>query len=175
MRMTIDICLIGGDIVIRFLRRHERAIHVIAIYAYLILIVAYAILSLQNGAESSHTSSSVASAVAKGQEIVTGKTVTVTEKYKYNVRKILGHYGFFVLIGFTSAFTYMLIPIKKWISIIIHFSTGLLFALITEFWFQASSKGRSPAYNDVLIDYAGFLTLSVAVVVVLTITHKEKC
>lgn len=159
---------------VHFLKRHKRAIHVIAIYMYLILIVAYTILSLQNGDDSSHTSSSVASAVAKGQEIVTGKTVTVTEKYKYNVRKILGHYGFFVLIGFTSALTYMLSPMKKWISTIIHFSAGLLFAIITEFWFQASSKGRSPAFNDVLIDYAGFLTLSVVVVLVI-ITQSKKC
>lgn len=159
----------------KFIKKHARIIHVISICFYLLLVLAYTILSLQNGEKSSNTSSSVAHAVADAQETITGKNVIVTQKYELNVRKIVGHYGFFLLIGLFSAFSYMMSPLKKNISAIIHFLTGLFFALITEFWFQASSQGRSPALKDVIIDYSGFLTFSVLIVTAFIITQKKKC
>ena len=89
------------------------------------------------------------------------------------VRKAVGHFGAFLVLGIFSSLTYYLFIDKKKrkLSIIINVSQGLLLATVTEL-IQLITPGRTGTLFDSSIDMLGFI-ISAAILTILFI-HKEK-
>lgn len=94
------------------------------------------------------------------------KLITDFESFFFLVRKGVGHFGAFLILGIFSTFTYMLFfDKKKWIwSCPLNFLQGFALAGITEL-IQLLVPGRSGLLSDVLIDYSGFLISSVIITI----------
>ena len=90
------------------------------------------------------------------------------------MRKAIGHFGAFLVLGIFSTFTYMLyIKRKKWDNvIIINMVQGFILAALTEY-IQTFVPGRSGLLSDVLIDYLGFL-ISFIILTILIIRYYKK-
>ena len=103
----------------------------------------------------------------KRQELITDLSA-----FFYKVRKAIGHFGAFLVLGIFSTFTYMLyLKNKKWIfSIPINFVAGFLLALLTEV-IQTYIPGRHGSFNDVLIDYSGFILSSIILTIIILVYH----
>lgn len=87
------------------------------------------------------------------------------------VRKLVGHFGAFLIFGIFSALFWVLAFDKqKWrFSIPIAFINGILLAMLTE-WIQLYVPGRGGSWKDVAIDSNGFLiSTSIITVVVLLV------
>lgn len=90
--------------------------------------------------------------------------------FPYIVRKVIGHFGMFLILGIFSTFTYFFYLNKKHkvLDPVINFSSGLLIAFITEL-LQMITIDRYGAFQDVMIDYAGFVISSIIITVALLI------
>lgn len=90
------------------------------------------------------------------------------------MRKAIGHFGAFLVLGIFSTFTYMLyIKRKKWDNaIIINMAQGFILAALTEY-IQTFIPGRLGLLSDVLIDYLGFL-ISFIILTILIIRYYKK-
>ncbi|MGM9969136.1 MAG: VanZ family protein [Anaeroplasma sp.] len=153
----------------------HRIYQICLLILYISLISFFTYQSLKNGEESSKASSEVSNIIAGVGEAITQRPIEVTEKFDYNVRKIFGHYLYFVVLGIVSILMYYSIKgLKLIVSTTIHFSTGFLFAFITEFVLQKLTEGRGPSMKDVGIDCLGFVTVSLIIVIVVFITNKRK-
>ena len=104
--------------------------------------------------------------------------------FLYLIRKSLGHFGAFFVLGICSTFFFMLqFDKEKWFySIPINFLQGLSVASLTEL-IQVFVPGRAGLVKDVLIDYSGFaisaLVITIAFLAYYFIKkaikkHKEK-
>ncbi len=132
-------------------------------------------MCLQSGGDSSNTSKVIAEGIADAQETITGKEVIVDDDYIMITRKILGHFGYFMVLGIVSALLYLsLYTLKPFYRISIHYVSGIFFALVSEFMLEASADGRSPSFTDALIDSIGFISLSTFIVIIWAIRrHKN--
>ena len=147
----------------------------VLIIIYFALIILFSYMSLQKGGESSNLSSRVANDIADVQETITKKQVVVDDSYIKNVRKIIGHFGFFMMFGFVSALLYLsFYTLKVFYRVSIHFVSSILFALISEFLLEANTLGRTASFKDVLIDTSGFVLASLIIFVIYFIYTKRK-
>ena len=93
------------------------------------------------------------------------------------IRKLVGHFGLFLVFGFFATFTAILWfkKDKFLLLLIINFVQGFIFASLSEF-IQLFTGGRFGSIKDVLIDYSGFL---IPVLIISTIfiirLKKESC
>ena len=108
---------------------------------------------------------------------------TVEEQQAYNnfhllVRKGIGHFGFFfVLGGISSLFYYSFMKEKRWyIWVIINLVAGIALAFISEFVCQNMAKGRYPSMKDVGIDSFGFIVsfLTITIIYLLILKRRKK-
>ena len=90
----------------------------------------------------------------------------------YKVRKGLGHFSAFLILGIFSTFTWLLFfrGKKLFFSIPLNFASGYFIAALTEF-IQLHVSGRSGNYADVILDFNGFLVSSSILTVILIIHH----
>ena len=131
-------------------------------------------MCLQSGGDSSDTSKVIAEGIADAQETITGKEVVVDDEYIMITRKVLGHFGYFMVLGIVSALLYLsLYTLKPFYRISIHYVSGIFFALVSEFMLEASADGRAPSFKDVLIDSIGFISLSTFIVIIWAIRRKK--
>ena len=93
----------------------------------------------------------------------------------YKVRKALGHFGAFLVLGIFSTLTYLtLVNKRKWfVSIPLNFIAGFYIAFLTEF-IQRYVPGRSGNVNDIKIDMSGFLISSIILTIILLIVELCK-
>ena len=91
-------------------------------------------------------------------KIVKKPLITDIQSFTSFIRKALGHFGVFFILGIFSLFTYALFFKKRqWLySIPIHFASGYFIAVLSEF-IQLYVPGRGGAYKDVMMDYSGYL------------------
>ncbi|MCR5184856.1 MAG: VanZ family protein [Bacilli bacterium] len=127
-------------------------------------------------AVSSHLSSEINIVILKRN------FVQNVEEFMLRIRKLVGHFGAFLVMGIFSTVTYFMFLRKKWfpLGVAINFSTGYGYAAFTE-WIQTLTPGRSGLMADVLIDYYGFLlsatTITVSLLIVglvIFIINKKK-
>ena len=87
----------------------------------------------------------------------------VTE-FMRTIRKLVGHFGAFALLGVFSTLTYFMFFRKKLfpVGVALNFSTTFGFAALTEY-IQTKTPGRSGRFADVLIDYYGFLLTAASI------------
>lgn len=91
------------------------------------------------------------------------------------MRKAIGHFGAFLVLGIFSTFTYMLyIKKEKWNNaIIINLIQGFILASLTEY-IQTFVPDRSGLLSDVLIDFLGFLISFIALTILIIRYYKKK-
>lgn len=90
----------------------------------------------------------------------------------YKVRKGLGHFSAFLILGIVSTFTWLLMfrYKKLLIGIPVNYVSGFIIACITEL-IQVYVPGRCGLFDDVILDYNGFLVSS-SILTVLIIIHQ---
>ena len=79
-------------------------------------------------------------------------------KFFYQVRKGLGHFSAFLILGIFSTLTWLLF-MRKWkmfLSVPINYISGLGIAALTEL-IQYYIPGRSGVFSDVMLDFEGFI------------------
>ena len=139
-------------------------------YIYLVCYIFITIIifakAVEDGESSSASSNQVTDIVVDTIDTVTPGEESITDKYdiediRYFIRKVIGHFGIFLVLGVFSCLTYYLFLKRKLLSFIIIILAGFLTAGVSEI-LQAIPEGRGPSFNDVLIDYVGYL---IAVVV----------
>ena len=96
-------------------------------------------------------------------------------EFFYKVRKGLGHFGAFLVLGIFSTFTYMLFfTKKKWFfSVPLNFIVGFFIAALTEY-IQTLVPGRYGCWSDIVIDYSGFSSSAVVLTVIIFIVYFVK-
>jgi VanZ family protein len=152
-------------------RNKERVLiyrNILAII-YLLLIALFAYFCMQNGEDSSNTSSFISDFICSLFNI------TRTDEISAFLRKAIGHFGFFMMFSFVSCLLFM--TFYKWKyhkQLIVHFSLGISYILITEFLFQAIAINRGPSFKDCLIDFGGFLLMSIIVIFIFYIYRLAK-
>ncbi len=152
-----------------------RILQIALLALYIGLLVFYTLKSLENGAQSTESSNKVTDITADVITTITQKPVEKTEDFKSFVRKFIGHYSYFVTLGTVSVFLYLTLrKLKPHYRFIIHFSTGFIYAIMTEFWFQKVAGTRGPNWNDVGLDYLGFITISIFVLMIYYIIYFTK-
>jgi len=90
------------------------------------------------------------------------------------VRKALGHFGAFFVLGVFSSLTYYLFlnKNKRTLSIIINVSQGAALAGLTEL-IQLLTPGRTGTMIDVLIDFSGFIIAAIILTIIFIIKEKD--
>ena len=90
----------------------------------------------------------------------------------YKVRKGLGHFSAFLILGIVSTFTWLLFfrGKKLLFSIPLNYITGFIIACLTEL-IQVYVPGRCGLFDDVILDYNGFIVSS-SILTVLIIIHQ---
>lgn len=149
-------------------------IFLIVLYAAMIAFFCYQ--CLKDGTSSSQASDNVAKTIAEVQTTITQKPVVVDDSYKISIRKLVGHFGYFMLMGGVSILLWLSIKnIKpKPIILIPHYILGCGFALFSEFVLEKNTSGRGASIIDVGIDSLGFVSLSTFVFVIYLIVYLVK-
>ena len=94
------------------------------------------------------------------------------------VRKLIGHFGFFLIAGFFNTWSLYLAQKEYYekqlfIFIMVVLTIGFVFASSTEF-IQTFVPGRSGDYKDTLIDFSGYCLGATIIMIVPPIIHKIK-
>lgn len=112
-------------------------------------------------------------------EIVKKPLINDFETFTGKLRKGLGHFGIFLLMGIFSTFVYFLFFKKKqWtVGIILNFAVGFLIAGISEF-IQTKVPNRTGCWSDVILDFTGFscssVLITIVVVMMAIVSYKKK-
>ena len=157
--------------------KYKRIHRILLGTVYVILLAFFTWQCLKSGESSSADSSSVARTISSVLEILTGKEFSVDDHFIHLIRKWIGHFGYFVLLGSVSFFFYRTFDDggkKRLLWNSIHFASGFLFAFISEFVFQTIASGRTASMLDVLLDYGGFLTLSLPVSMLFVLKDRKR-
>ena len=101
--------------------------------------------------------------------------ITDLNSFFLKVRKSIGHFGAFLVLGIFSSLTYLLyFNSKKWkITLPINYLQGIGLAFLTEF-IQLFVPGRVGSLTDVLIDSTGFIISSTIIIIIFIIKNLKK-
>ena len=145
-------------LLIKMNKRKEAAKWIL--FALAILLNAFIIInSCMNGNQSSAESGRVTNIIKNIINFFIHNAINDSnyETFHGVIRKLVGHFGLFLLDGVIVSWDiHFLIQKKWWIKLIISLSFGLLIGIITE-TIQLSVPGRSGEITDVLIDFSGYL------------------
>lgn len=155
----------------------KRSYQVVLFILYISLIIFFSYESLKDGSSSSESSSKISLMISSFIELLTGQDFIITDSFDYLVRKLIGHFSYFCVLGIVSSLLYFSFAnnLKKLnIFSIIHFSSGFIFAFITEYLFQQIAIGRNPSFKDVIIDFSGFIFISSFIFLILFFKFLRK-
>lgn len=98
------------------------------------------------------------------------------ENFYYTIRKSIGHFGAFLVLGIFGALTYYIILPKsfkgKLLSVVICLVAGFAVAGITEILqLPYFTQGRYCSFDDVLLDFAGYCTSAIPIGLIILIAH----
>ena len=93
-------------------------------------------------------------------------------EFYYFVRKSIGHFGAFFVLGGLGAFAFLLtFDKRKWIfSVPLTTVLGFAIAGLTEY-VQTFVPGRYGAWSDVFLDFAGYISATILVIIFLSIIY----
>lgn len=150
----------------KFSNKFKNIYSIVVFVLYISSITVYIFLSYQSAKSSTELSKEVSSGVSNiGGAIIGTDVDNITPNINIFIRKLLGHFGYFFMIGFISNLFYISFnKYKLWIRYLIHFIIGISFAFMTEFIFEKFALGRSPQIKDVLIDSIGFIFGSLVII-----------
>ena len=95
------------------------------------------------------------------------------DKLHTNVRKLIGHFGYFGLIGTLGFIAIYLFTISVKKTFVFTSISGLIMASISE-CLQFFTKGRGPSIIDVFIDYSGYLVASFIVFIIIIFINRRR-
>lgn len=140
---------------------------------YFSLIIVYFILSGQSSKTSSDVGTSVAQTVVDITPGISGHTVKDESlSVQRFMRKVLGHFGYFAIMGFFGFLFFNFIKIKKKISIPIYLSLGIILALLSEYVIQNIASGRGASIKDSITDSLGYLITSLVLFLIFFIINN---
>lgn len=98
------------------------------------------------------------------------------ENFYYVIRKSIGHFGAFLVLGFLGSFTYYIIFKKnltgKLLAFVVNLAAGFAVAGITEILqLPYFTQGRYCSFDDVLLDFSGYCTSSIPIYLVIIIAQ----
>lgn len=96
-------------------------------------------------------------------------------KFFYQVRKGLGHFSAFLILGIFSTLTWLLF-MRKWkmfLSVPINYISGLGIAALTEL-IQYYVPGRSGVFSDVMLDFEGFIVSATFITAIFILIYLIK-
>ncbi len=126
---------------------------------------------LQSADKSNAVSDTIANVINNVSEAITNQPkITNLEEFRALIRKLVGHYGAFLIMGIFAALTGMMYYKRDkwfifWIKALIIVVFGFLYAGLTEI-IQAFTPGRYGVMTDVFIDFSGYMT-SVGIVLII--------
>lgn len=93
----------------------------------------------------------------------------------YKIRKSLGHYGAFLVLGIFSTLTFLLYFRKwKWLfAIPLNIALGFGLAALTEY-IQTFIPGRYGCWDDIMIDFSGFMSSTVLLSIIIPLVYLIK-
>ena len=133
----------------------------IFLVCYIFITLVIFIKAFEDGEKSAASSDQVTDVIIGTIDGITPGDESITDKFdiediKLFIRKAIGHFGLFLVLGIFAAMTYYLFIKNKLLSLIISIVVGLITAGLSEL-FQGIPVGRAPSFTDVLIDYAGYM------------------
>ena len=128
---------------------------------YIFLTLVIFIKAVENAEQSSASSDQVTDVIVGTIDGISPGEESITDKFdietiKAFIRKAIGHFALFLLMGVFSTLTYYYFIRKKLYAIIITIIVGVLSATISEL-LQAIPADRNPSFNDILIDLLGYI------------------
>lgn len=101
------------------------------------------------------------------------------ENFYYTIRKSIGHFGAFLVLGILGSLTYYIIFPKsfggKLLGSAVSLTAGFAVAGITEILqLPYFTEGRYCSFNDVLIDFSGYCTAAIPIALIILIFHLIK-
>ncbi len=147
----------------------KKIINIIFLIIYISLITIFFVKSGENSTNSSNSSEIVVNIISNVFH------VEKNDNLRLIVRKLLGHFLYNGLIGISSIIFYLTFNHFKFrTKIMIHYIVGFFVAFISEFVFELNASGRNATFNDVLIDYSGFILFSTIILIIYIIKNTKK-
>ena len=145
---------------------------------YIFITLVIFIKALENGETSTTSSNQVTDVIVDAIDNILPGEKSITDKFdiddiKFFIRKAIGHFGIFLILGIFSTLTYFYFINKKNLSIIITIIVGVITAALSEL-FQAIPDGRSPAFTDILIDCGGYFLAVVSTWLIIYVSYYIK-
>ena len=93
----------------------------------------------------------------------------------YKIRKSLGHFGAFLVLGIFSTFTFLLYFRRwKWLfSVPLNIALGFGLAALTDY-IQTFIPGRYGCWSDIMIDFSGFMSSAVFLTILILLVYFIK-
>ena len=136
--------------------------------------------SCLNGMKSTESSSFVVNLLKSIINTFSHNAINETniDTFTYVVRKLVGHFGLFVVSGlFTTSSLFLWIKPLSWYKnyrlMYISLSFGMFLATLTEI-IQLFVPNRSGQFTDVLIDFGGYLLGFSLIILILFLVYKHK-
>ena len=145
----------------------------IFLFLYIFSFGYHCLSSLQTGTESSNLSMSVTEVVIEIEEKVFHLEVTDVDRVHNNVRKLIGHFGYFGLISVFGFLCIYFFTQKERKTLIISSIVGAAMAITSEL-LQNFAPGRGPSFKDVLIDYGGYTLASLIMFLIVFLIVRKK-
>jgi uncharacterized protein YjdB len=98
------------------------------------------------------------------------------QNFYYTIRKSIGHFGAFLVLGFLGTLTYYIIFRKKFtgklLACVVSFISGFAIAGITEILqLPYFTEGRYCSFDDVILDFSGYCTAAIPITLIILIGH----
>ena len=152
---------------------------ILFVISCIILIIEAATPGLQSANKSNTVSDTIASVINNISETITKEPkITNLEEFRNVIRKLVGHYGAFLIMSIFASLTFMMYFKKKiwWFffaKVLALILFGFIFSSITEI-IQINTPGRYGAFSDVLIDFSGFMTSAGIIIIIYFIIFYKK-
>ena len=139
----------------------------IFLVCYIFLTLVIFLKSIEDGDQSSASSDQVTDIIVGTIDGITQGDESITDKFdikdiKLFIRKAIGHFGIFLVLGIFSCLTYYYFIRNKTYAVVFTIIAGIFTAIISEL-LQAIPSDRNPSFNDILIDFSGYL-LSIIII-----------
>ncbi len=133
----------------------------IFLVCYIFITIVIFTKAVEDGETSAESSDQITDIVVDTIDTITPGEESITDKFdiediRYFIRKAIGHFGIFLVLGVFASLTYYLFIKRKLVSCIITIIVGFVTAGLSEI-LQGIPADRGPSFNDVLIDYAGYM------------------
>ena len=152
---------------------------ILFIISCVILIIEAATPGTESANKSNIVSDTIASVINNISETITKEPkITNLEEFRALIRKLVGHYGAFLIMAIFASLTFMMYLNKKiwwffWVKVLALILFGFVFASITEL-IQLNTPGRAGVFSDVLIDFSGYMTSVGIIVIVFFIMYYKQ-